>query len=589
MRALASLFVRGIAVSLAAMLLQFAVANAQQPTRSVGAEKEAKPAVQDQPGQSPQSSAANRAGSKAPRQGAPVVVEGKTLFALHERLFTFSPEERAKTITEHIIWLSKQPASAIRGVRTEDDGDLTEIVTGKTVLATVTEADARAAAKTRQQLAHEYAVAIRSAADALQKKFGLRAILLSVLYALLATGVLLLLLKLMSVIFPKFYAKLEGWHGVYIRSVRIQKLELMPAERITGLLRTLARLTRLLLTLVLLYAYVTVALSFFPRTQGFSSSLLRTVLWPLRVVGQAILNYAPNVLFIVVILAVAYYVIKFVKLFFAAVARRTITLPDFYPDWAMPTYRIARFLIIAFTAVVIFPYLPGSNSPAFRGVSIFLGLLFSLGSTSAIANVVAGSVLTYTRSFHVGDRVRIADATGDVIEKTLLTTRIRTIKNEEISIPNALVLGNHVTNYSSVAREKGLILHTQVTIGYDAPWRVVHQLLIDAALATENIRKEPKPFVLQTELNDFYVRYQVNAYTDRPAVMAATYSELHQNIQDKFNEAGVEIMSQHFTGVRDGNQTTIPAQYRAKNYVAPTFRIPWAVNDEAKGGEPIDA
>lgn len=188
--------------------------------------------------------------------------------------------------------------------------------------------------------------------------------------------------------------------------------------------------------------------------------------------------------------------------------------------------------------------------------------------------MVAGSVLTYTRAFQLGDRVRIADTTGDVIEKTLLTTRVRTIKNEEISIPNSLLLGGHVINYSSAVADKGLILHTSVTIGYDAPWRTVHQLLIDAALATENVLKDPKPFVLQTNLGDFYVSYQVNAFTARPAVMANTYSALHQNIQDKFNEAGVEIMSQHYTGVRDGNQTTIPEQYLPKDDEAPRFRIP---------------
>jgi small-conductance mechanosensitive channel len=589
MRALTRLFTRSFALALAGMLLQFAVAKAQQQPRNVRPERTAQSMRQNQVGQGPQPSKAMRTGSKVPPLGAPVVVDGRTLFTVQARLLTFSPEERAKTITERVMWLSKQPAASIRALHAEDDGNFTEIVTGETVLATIADADARAAGRTRQELAEEYAGAIRGAAEALQKKFGLRAILLSALYAFLATGVLVLLVKLLALIFPKFYAKLEGWHGVYIRSVRIQKLELVPAERIVGLLRTLAHVTRFLLTVFLLYVYATVTLSFFPWTQGFSSSLLRSVLWPVSVVGQAMLNYAPNVLFVVVILAVAYYVIKFVKVFFAAVARRTITLPDFYPEWAMPTYRITRFLIIAFTGVVIFPYLPGSNSPAFRGVSIFLGLLFSLGSTSAIANVVAGSVLTYTRSFQVGDRVKIADAMGDVIEKTLLTTRVRTIKNEEISIPNALVLGNHVTNYSSAVREKGLILHTGVTIGYDAPWRTVHQLLIDAALATESVQKEPKPFVLQTALDDFYVSYQLNAFTDRPAVMANTYSELHQNIQDKFNEAGVEIMSQHFTGVRDGNETTIPKQYRAKDYVAPTFRVPWDATRQTKGGEPIDA
>ncbi|MGH9716121.1 MAG: mechanosensitive ion channel family protein [Candidatus Acidiferrales bacterium] len=586
MRVFSRVFSISVSIALAGMLFHFSAANAQQPVRISSHEA----AVTMGAAQLHQSGGSAQASPVIDPLGAPVIVDGKTLFTVQERLFTFSPAQRAEAIEERIEWLSKQSRNRIREVHAEDQGNFTMIFSGDTVLATVTEADARAAGEPRQEVAEDYAGRIRAAAEGLQKKFGLESILLSVLYGILATAGLVLLLKLLGLVFPKFYAKLQAWHGVRIRSVRIQKLELMPAERITALLRTLSRAMRLVLTLLLLYAYATLMLSFFPWTQGFSSSLVRSILWPLRVVGGAALAYAPNVLFIVVILAVASYVIKFVKIFFAAVARRTITLPDFYPEWAMPTYRIARFLVIAFTAVVIFPYLPGSNSPAFRGVSIFLGLLFSLGSTSAIANVVAGTVLTYTRAFHIGDRVKIADSTGDVIEKTLLTTRIRTIKNEEVSIPNALVLSNHVINYSCAARDRGLILHTGVTIGYDAPWRIVHQLLIGAALATTNIQKEPPPFVLQTALDDFYVSYQVNAFTDRPAEMTQTYSELHQNIQDKFNEAGVEIMSQHFTGVRDGNQTTIPKQYRAQDYVAPSFRIPPREAVRATSdADPVDA
>lgn len=575
-------FTCGVALALAGLLLPFAAANAGQKVKSAAIGQTAKT-------QASNPNTPSQSGGSA-GTGAPVVVDGNTIFTVRESLFTFSPQGRAQAIADRIEWLSKQPENRILTVRTEDQGRFTVILSGDTALATVTDADAQAAGKDRDALAEDYAGRIRAAAEGLKRKFGLKTIVLSALYAILATAVFALLLKLLGIAFPKFYEKLQAWHGVYIRSVRIQKLELMPAERITALLRVLAGALRVVLTLVLLYAYVTLMFSFFPWTQGFSTSLLRSVLWPVRVVGSAALAYAPNVLFIVVILAVAYYVIKFVKVFFVAIARRSITLPDFYPDWAMPTYRIARFLLIAFTAVIIFPYLPGSNSPAFRGVSIFLGLLFSLGSSSAIANVVAGSVLTYTRAFHVGDRVKIADSTGDVIEKTLLSTRIRTIKNEEISIPNALVLGNHVTNYSSAARDRGLVLYTGVTIGYDAPWRIVHQLLIDAALATANIQKEPAPFVLQTALDDFYVSYQINAFTDRPAVMAQTYSELHQNIQDKFNEAGVEIMSQHFSGIRDGNQTTIPREYRPKDYVAPSFRVPMreAVRAES-GNDPLGA
>jgi small-conductance mechanosensitive channel len=232
-----------------------------------------------------------------------------------------------------------------------------------------------------------------------------------------------------------------------------------------------------------------------------------------------------------------------------------------------------RFLIVVFTLIVAFPYLPGSKSPAFQGVSIFFGLLLSLGSSSAISNVVAGTVLTYTRAFQLGDRVQIGETTGDIVDRTLLVTRVRTIKNADIAIPNAMVLTSHIINFSSMATRDGLILHTSVTIGYDAPWRKIHDLLISAAESTENILHEPKPFVLQTGLNDFYVNYEINAYTNQASLMAKTYSDLHQNIQDKFYESGVEIMSPHYFGMRDGNRAAIPAAYLPKDYAAPGFRI----------------
>jgi len=180
--------------------------------------------------------------------------------------------------------------------------------------------------------------------------------------------------------------------------------------------------------------------------------------------------------------------------------------------------------------------------------------------------------MTYTRAFKLGDRVKIGEVTGDIIEKTLLVTRIRTIQNEIISIPNSTVISNHTVNYSSDAPEKGLIIHTTVTIGYDAPWRQVHQLLTDAALETPMVEKEPPPYVYQTSLDDYYVSYRINAFTKEPNRQAAIYSALHANIQDQFNKAGVEIMSPHYKALRDGNATTIPKDYLPEGYSAPPFK-----------------
>ena len=181
--------------------------------------------------------------------------------------------------------------------------------------------------------------------------------------------------------------------------------------------------------------------------------------------------------------------------------------------------------------------------------------------------------INYTRSFGIGDMVRIGDTFGKVVEKGLLVTRALTPKRETIAIPNSTIMGSAVKNYSTEAKTTGVALYTTVTIGYDAPWRRVHELLIGAALATRDIIKDPAPYVLQTALNDFYVAYELNVYTRTPTRMANIYSELHQNIQDKFNEGGIEINSPHYAAVRDGNPTTIPALYLPESYQSPSFRV----------------
>lgn len=368
-------------------------------------------------------------------------------------------------------------------------------------------------------------------------------------------------------------AKIESWRGTYIRSIRIQSIEVLNEERISAFFISTIRTVRIVLLLGLFYLYIPLVLSFFPWTRGMATKLFDYILTPIEKVGHSFVTYLPNIFFLLVIVVLTHYAIKFSRFLFSEVEKQTITIPGFYHDWADPTFKIVRFMIIAFAVVVAFPYLPGSDSPAFKGVSVFLGVLFSLGSTSAISNIVAGVILTYMRAFKLGDRVKIADTVGDVVEKNLLITRIRTIKNVDITVPNAMVLGSHITNFSSSAKEFGLILHTTVTIGYDAPWRQVHELLIAAAQATGNILEQPKPFVLQTSLDDFYVSYQINAYTDKPSVMAHTYSELHRNIQEKFNEGGIEIMSPHYSTLRDGNQTTIPESYLPESYEQPTFKV----------------
>jgi len=504
---------------------------------------------------------------------APVTINNKVLFHVQSKILSVTPENRAEIITGRIKKLSKDPLLDINSIIVTDTETNTDISAGDLIIMTVTEDDAKAAGMSRLELADKYAASIKSAIDVQRKEYSIKAILFGVLFAIISTVVFVLLMAFIKKVFTNTYTKIYSWQNVRIHGLKFQKFEIVSAAQVTDGIAKALKLLRVGIVVVLLYFYIPLVLSFFPWTRKYSSTIFGYITTPLFTMGGTFVRYLPKLFFLSVIIILTYYGLKLVRLIFNAIEKSMLNIPGFYSEWAQPTYKIVRFMIIAFAAVVAFPYLPGAESPAFKGISVFLGVLFSFGSAGAISNIVAGVILTYMRAFTTGDRVRIADTIGDVVEKTLLVTRIRTIKNEDITIPNSMVLGSHIINYSSSAKDRGLILHTTVTIGYDVPWKQVQELLIAAARSSEHILKEPAPFVLQTSLDDFYVSYQLNAYTDQPNKMAVIYAGLHQNIQDKFNEAGVEIMSPHYSTLRDGNQTTIPPNYLAKDYAPPGFNI----------------
>jgi len=504
---------------------------------------------------------------------APVVIAGDTLFVLSARLGPFSARERALAIEARIQDLIRNPSLEPLVVRAEADAEAYDIYAGDVLVMTLTPADAQAAGQDITSLARDHATTLRVTLEREIDAFSLTSLLVGALYTILATAVLVLLLRLFARAFPVVYRFIGITLRKRIPSLRFQNLELLSPARVVQVLEAIVVATRVVLTVLLLYFYLPLVLSFFPWTRRLSGQIVGWVVDPVRNVAAAILAYLPNLFTIAVIIVVTYYAIKLVRQFFLAVEHGTITFASFYPEWSRPTYKIVRFLIVALAVIMIWPYLPRSDSEAFKGVAAFLGLLLTFGSASAMANVFGGIIITYMRAFRVGDRVKIADTVGDVVEQTLLVTRVRTIKNVEITIPNSLVLGAHIINWSSTAREGGVLLHTGVTIGYDVPWRQVHELLVAAAGGTEGIIAEPEPFVLQTSLDDFYVSYELNAYTDQPNRMAVIYSLLHQNIQDRFNQAGVEIMSPHYGALRDGNQITIPTEHLPPQYEPTSFRL----------------
>ncbi len=354
------------------------------------------------------------------------------------------------------------------------------------------------------------------------------------------------------------------------RTHRLKRLTLL---QLRGGLAVAEKGLLLVLAVILIPFAVATTLRQFPATEHAADVAVEVLRAPFVLLWEGFVAYLPNLAFLVVWTAVIVYVIRALGVANRWIKNGLFVIPGFHAEWSEPTYRIMVFLLIAFALVVGFPYMPGGQSPAFQGVSIFLGVLISLGSGSVMGNIVSGIVLTYTRAFRVGDRVRIGDHVGDVLEKSAFGTRLRTIKNEEIFVPNSSVLSTSITNFTESRQAGGLILHTTVTIGYDAPWRKVHELLIEAARRTPDVLAEPAPFVFQTALGDFSVAYQINAYTDQANRASGTYSALHANIQDTFNEGGIEILSPMYNAVRDGNQTTTPASYLDSSYRKPGFRL----------------
>lgn len=503
-------------------------------------------------------------------EGAPVAYGVDTLFTLYGRLGPFGPRERAAAIEQRLSVLGPRLGTRVDSIVVNTEEVRSELLVGDAILMTVLDDDAAPTGQRREALAQKYAERIQQATISAVQAATPTKLLIDGAKALATTIGLLLLLFLLKLGFHRLYGFLSG---PKMPPLRIKRLELLSAARLGESFTALARFIRVIVTLLLLYIYVPLVLSFFPWTAPYSPRIVGYVVTPLRAMGAGLLHYLPNLFLLGLIVLATRYLLKLIHVVFQAIRSGGLVFRNFKPEWAPSTYNIVRFLVIAFALVVMWPYLPGSDTEAFKGVSLFLGVLFSLGSSGAVGNIVSGVVLTYTDAFKIGDRVKIGETTGDVIERTMLVTRVRTIKNVDIAIPNSAVLSNQVINYSSQATKTGLILHTTVTIGYEVPWRQVHELLIAAARETANIHADPTPFVLQTSLDDFYVSYELNAYTDQPAVMAGTYSELHQRIQDQFNQHGVEILSPHYRALRDGNMVGIPVENLSATYAAPSFRI----------------
>ena len=493
--------------------------------------------------------------------GIPVVLYQDTLFYIFSNIGPFSPEERASNIKAKIELLVDEHNFDSSSVEVRNSGESFDVMHGDLILFSITDRDAFWVSSTAESVAERYAGHIKLHITEYVEGRGFWRILYRIGLLILVIIIFYFGIRYLN----KGFDRLNAWmldrsrkymHGFKFRNY--QFISKYREEQIAGLL---FRMMKYVSIIFIVYLSLPIVFSIFPATKGIATTLFGYIFNPLKSFGYALVSYIPEMFTILVIILLTHYFVRFLRFLVGEIEDEKLEIPGFYPDWAKPTFNLLKVIIYAFAFVMIFPYLPGSDSEVFKGVSVFFGLLITLGSSTAISNIIAGLVITYMRAFKLGDRVRIGETTGDVIEKTLLITRVRTIKNEDVTIPNSSILNGTTINYSSTAKSLGLILNSTVTIGYDVPWPKVHELLTRAAANTEYIKADPKPFVLQTSLDDFYVSYQINAYTDEEHKAAKIYSDLHANIQDSFRDGGVEIMSPHYRATRDGSEITIPPGY----------------------------
>jgi small-conductance mechanosensitive channel len=478
---------------------------------------------------------------------APVIIDGVELFRVSGAA-SYPSAQRAQAVRERILALARERRVPVNAIGIKPRDNRIDIVAGDRHIVAVVEHDAEFEGAPASSVAELRVGQIRQAIERYRFERQPDQLARSGLIAFLATAATALALFLLLRAFRRLFELIERRYRSRVHSVTIQAFEVVRAENIWRAVNGFLSGLRLLLVAALIYVYLAVTLRQFPQTRGFAEGLVDLVVQPLKEISAAILQYIPKLAFLLVLVFVVRYLLKLTNLFARAVSAGRVPLRGFDPDWAQPTYNIVRVLIILLAIVVAYPYLPGSGSAAFQGLSIFAGLMLSLGASSAMASLIAGYTVTYRRAFRVGDRITVGEFTGEVTEVRLLVTHLRTPKNEEVVVPNSVVLQSHIVNYSKLAKSPGLILHTTVGIGYETPWRQVEAMLLLAAERTDGVLQDPRPFVLDKSLGDFAVTYELNVYVDGAQYIPQRYAALHRNILDVFNEHGVQIMTPAYEG-----------------------------------------
>lgn len=481
---------------------------------------------------------------------SPVKLDGNVLFNLRG-VSSFPAEKRSSDVSKRIKKAAADYSIQPEMVKIVQEDDHSKIYAGNQLIVKIFDADADLEGIKRDLLTQTIEFKIKSSIELYRTERSRPVVIKHIKQALLASVILIAILIALLWFIRRLDTALQDRIKKKIESVENISFNLIKSNQIWRIFHVLIKTLRTIVILLSIVFFVDYVLSLFPWTNAFSKYTLNLILNPIKDFGTAFLNYIPKFVFLFFIYFITKYVLKLIKLFFIGIKEGNIVLKDFNPEWSISTFKIVKLFIVAFAIVISYPYIPGSDSIAFKGVSVFVGVLFSLGSSSFIGNIIAGYTMIYRGAFKKGDRIEVDNQIGIVEEQRLMVTRLRSHKNEEILIPNSVLVNSKIVNYTVKAQDLGLILHTIVGIGYETPWRQVDAMLKLAANRTEGILKNPPPFVLKKALADFSVNYEINGYCKDLDRINTIYSALHQNILDVFNENDVQIMTPSYVADTD--------------------------------------
>jgi small-conductance mechanosensitive channel len=521
---------------------------------------------------SPEPTAAETTG--AARPAVPVFLGGRQVFVVHSPRNGLDPAQRAVAIRKRIDAAVADRATPADSVWMRRSPEGIEVWLGRHFLWMIAHGDAEGMSV--PQLAVMVGdLPSQVTRGILRERSGRspRGVLIAVLIAIGLTVVASVLARLLVAASRRWRAFLDRGLPKYLRGFRIGTFEVLSQQQLTGIVGGILARADLVVGALLLYGYLTALFSLFPWSQGWSWQLLHFAREELVAAAIAVGRAIPNLLVLAGIFLLFRWLVRLSNHFFDAVDQCSVQVSWLHQELARPTKRLVGIGLWICAAAVAYPYLPGSQSKAVQGVSILLGVMVSIGSSGIVGNVIAGIVLTYSRSFSKGDRVQIGEIIGDVVNLGFFATKLRTPRNEEVTVPNGQLANQPILNYTRLAKEAGLILHTQVTIGYDADWRTVHSLLIEAAGRVEGVEREPVPWVFQSSLNDYHITYEICCVTRRSHEQLLLYGRLHQEIQDAFSRGGVEILSPMYNALRDANAQVLPKEPPGPREAPGGFRV----------------